>query len=82
MRVVTRLPLPYRPPVTMVRGGVCVAAVVVLATALAALPRASGLYFHIQESETKCFIEEVPDETMIVGQSCADYRETGSHCVP
>ena len=26
-----------------------------------------GLYFHISETETKCFIEEVPAETMIVG---------------
>lgn len=27
-----------------------------------------GLYFHIQESETKCFIEEIPDETMVQGK--------------
>ena len=27
----------------------------------------SGLYFDLKESETKCFIEEVPTETMISG---------------
>ncbi len=27
-----------------------------------------GLYFHIQESETKCFSEELPDDTMVVGK--------------
>lgn len=28
----------------------------------------SALYFHIGETEKKCFIEEIPDETMIIGQ--------------
>jgi len=28
----------------------------------------SGLYFLILESDTRCFIEEIPDEMMIVGQ--------------
>lgn len=28
----------------------------------------SGLYFHIGETEKKCFIEEIPDETMVVGR--------------
>ena len=28
---------------------------------------ASGLFFHINEGEQKCFLEEVPDDTMIVG---------------
>ncbi|ELT95532.1 hypothetical protein CAPTEDRAFT_148437 [Capitella teleta] len=27
----------------------------------------SALYFHIGETEKKCFIEEIPDETMVVG---------------
>uniref|UniRef100_A0A8C6SD57 Transmembrane p24 trafficking protein 9 n=1 Tax=Neogobius melanostomus TaxID=47308 RepID=A0A8C6SD57_9GOBI len=27
----------------------------------------SPLYFHIGETEKKCFIEEIPDETMIIG---------------
>ncbi len=29
----------------------------------------SGLYFHIGETERKCFIEEIPDETMVTGNS-------------
>lgn len=29
--------------------------------------RGDALYFHIGETESKCFIEEVPGETMIVG---------------
>ncbi len=28
----------------------------------------SGLYFHIAETERKCFIEEIPDETMVIGK--------------
>ena len=38
----------------------------------------SGLYFHIGETEKKCFIEEIPDETMVVGEypSCEFF--TGS----
>ena len=27
------------------------------------------LYFHIAETERKCFIEEIPDETMVTGWS-------------
>ena len=27
-----------------------------------------ALFFHISETETRCFIEEVPDETLIVGK--------------
>ncbi|KAI8788975.1 transmembrane emp24 domain-containing protein eca-like isoform X1 [Biomphalaria glabrata] len=27
----------------------------------------NALYFHIGETERKCFIEEIPDETMVVG---------------
>ena len=28
----------------------------------------NGLYFHIGETERKCFIEEIPDETMVTGE--------------
>lgn len=28
----------------------------------------NGLYFHIGETERKCFIEEIPDETNVVGE--------------
>lgn len=27
-----------------------------------------SLYFHIQEGERKCFIEEIPDDTLVVGK--------------
>ena len=30
-------------------------------------PLSFGLYFHIGETERKCFIEEIPDETMVTG---------------
>lgn len=30
--------------------------------------RVDSLYFHIRETERKCFIEEVPDETLVVGK--------------
>ena len=29
---------------------------------------ARGLYFHMGETEKKCFIEEIPDETMVIGE--------------
>ena len=33
-----------------------------------------GLYFHIGETQQKCFMEEVPAETMIVGEDeCSLY---------
>ena len=35
--------------------------------ATVAVGPSAGLYFHIRETEEKCFIEEVPDETMVVG---------------
>ena len=34
---------------------------------MAMLPLATPLYFHIGETERKCFIEEIPDETMVIG---------------
>ncbi|XP_041616397.1 transmembrane emp24 domain-containing protein 9-like isoform X1 [Vulpes lagopus] len=29
--------------------------------------RGGALYFHIGEAEKKCFTEEIPDETMVIG---------------
>jgi hypothetical protein len=29
----------------------------------------SGLYFHIGETERKCFMEEIPDETTVLGNT-------------
>ncbi|XP_065827665.1 transmembrane emp24 domain-containing protein 4-like [Oscarella lobularis] len=37
-------------------------------TLLILLTPSGGLYFHIPETAKKCFIEEVPDETMVVGK--------------
>ncbi|KAK3803274.1 hypothetical protein RRG08_021473 [Elysia crispata] len=34
---------------------------------LCLLQSSAALYFHIGETERKCFIEEIPDETMVVG---------------
>ena len=34
---------------------------------LLAAQGASALYFHIKEGEEKCFIEEVADETLVIG---------------
>jgi hypothetical protein len=35
---------------------------------LACVSLNSALYFHIGETEKKCFIEDIPDETMVVGK--------------
>uniref|UniRef100_A0A8C2EC52 Transmembrane emp24 domain-containing protein 4-like n=1 Tax=Cyprinus carpio TaxID=7962 RepID=A0A8C2EC52_CYPCA len=32
------------------------------------LSPSQALYFHIGETEKKCFIEEIPDETMVIGR--------------
>ena len=37
---------------------------------LAVISSVSCLYFHIGETEKKCFIEEIPDETIVVGKKC------------
>ena len=41
----------------------CLAFLLVLLAPLAC----NGLYFHISETERKCFIEEVPEETLLKG---------------
>lgn len=35
---------------------------------LACAQLTQALYFHIGETERKCFIEEVPDETTVIGE--------------
>jgi len=42
-------------------------ATAIILTVILVLPITSGLYFHIAETERKCFIEEIPDETMVTG---------------
>ena len=43
-------------------------ATAIILTVILVLPITSGLYFHIAETERKCFIEEIPDETMVTGK--------------
>lgn len=34
---------------------------------LCILEYGTGLYFHIAETERKCFMEDIPDETTVLG---------------
>ena len=45
---------------------------VVLFFSLCVVSVVEGLYFHIGETERKCFIEEIPDETMVTGEERKD----------
>ena len=40
------------------------------------LQSSAALYFHIGETERKCFIEEIPDETTVLGK----FYNCGIHC--
>lgn len=40
----------------------------VILSVFAVLTQVNCLYFHIGETERKCFIEEVPDETNVIGE--------------
>lgn len=42
--------------------------VAVLFLLSACISAGNGLYFHMGETEKKCFIEEIPDETMVTGK--------------
>ncbi|XP_051516592.1 transmembrane emp24 domain-containing protein 4-like [Myxocyprinus asiaticus] len=44
------------------------------------LSPSQALYFHIRETEKKCFIEEIPDETMVIGKYRTQLwdKQTGS----
>ncbi|KAK5974630.1 DeHydrogenases Short chain [Trichostrongylus colubriformis] len=57
---------------------------------ISALTYCQALYFHIAETEKKCFIEEIPDETMVTGnykvqlydpntKGYGDYPNIGMH---
>ena len=50
-------------------------ATAIILTFILVLPITSGLYFHIAETERKCFIEEIPDETMVTGKLSQVYRK-------
>ncbi len=54
---------------------------VVLLFSLALVHSGAGLYFHLHETENKCFLEEIPSETMIVGEEClSNSTASGSQC--
>lgn len=53
---------------TMAGGGGLSALWVLAGTVLLAGTGAHALYFHIGETEKRCFIEEIPDETMVIGE--------------
>lgn len=42
--------------------------ILLIAVLFTVLNFGTALYFHIAETERKCFIEEVPDETLVVGE--------------
>lgn len=42
--------------------------ILIFLVAFISVYRVDSLYFHIRETERKCFIEEVPDETLVVGK--------------
>lgn len=41
----------------------------ILFTVVTLFELTNGLYFHIGETERKCFIEEIPDETTVLGEN-------------
>lgn len=41
--------------------------IVLFVVATLAVNFTSALYFHISETERKCFIEEIPDDTTVLG---------------
>jgi hypothetical protein len=43
-------------------------ALLVCLLGLTLLPRVLGLYFYLGAGETRCFIEELPQDTIVVGQ--------------
>jgi hypothetical protein len=46
---------------------------------LAAVAPASGLYFYLKEGESRCFLEELPPDTAVVGKySNPDFVAWGS----
>jgi len=42
----------------------------------------SGIYFHINENEVKCFIEEVPDETLVTGKYNTERQQPDGSYAP
>ena len=38
-----------------------------------------SLYFHIRETERKCFIEEIPDQTLVIGKYKVELFDAASN---
>lgn len=38
----------------------------------------NSLYFHIRETERKCFIEEIPDDTLVIGKYKVELHDAAS----
>lgn len=58
-----------------------VATLVAVIVALFWMCPGNALYFHIGETEKKCFIEEIPDETMVIGKlSCCGLLASEANC--
>lgn len=55
---------------------------VIVLIAVIYLKAGSCLYFHIGETERKCFIEEIPDETPVIGEGCLPYHLEGNPSPP
>ena len=59
--------LTWRAPCTQ-RNMAALAWFIALVLAIVPVDFTHGLYFHMGETEKKCFIEEIPDETMVIGE--------------
>jgi hypothetical protein len=63
---------------------------IALLVLLSILPSVFGLYFYLEDTEQKCFIEELPEGTMVIGKSilwilqkkAAAVAVTGESCQP
>jgi hypothetical protein len=53
-----------------------------LGVVLALLPFTNGLYFHMREGEKRCFIEEVPEDTVVLGMSSLNVCTPSSFAFP
>jgi hypothetical protein len=43
------------------------------------IPTTYSLYFHIRETDRKCFIEEIPDQTLVIGKYKVELYDANSN---
>jgi hypothetical protein len=43
------------------------------------IPTIHSLYFHIRETDRKCFIEEIPDQTLVIGKYKVELYDANSN---